>query len=108
MAALLHVSTRAVQSYEQGWRPAPQHVQALASLLLYLNRQRLIKNVTPCWTVRNCSAAAKAQCPAHQFRAGSLCWLLTGTRCMGKKQKNWQAKMAKCSKCDVVAGWLNA
>jgi DNA-binding transcriptional regulator YiaG len=35
MAALLGISTKAVQSYEQGSRSVPAHVQRLAALLLY-------------------------------------------------------------------------
>ena len=34
MAALLGVSARAIQSYEQGWRPFPPHVQKMAGAAL--------------------------------------------------------------------------
>jgi len=48
MAALLGVSARAVQSYEQGWRPFPPHVQKMAGLLFFLHRRKGRMPSRPC------------------------------------------------------------
>ena len=106
IATLLGVSVRAVQSYEQGWRPVPSHVQKTAALLLFLHARSQGHRASPCWKVRACDADARAMCPAYELRAGDICWLVNGTICRGKRQKSWHAKIAKCQACPVTTPWL--
>jgi transcriptional regulator with XRE-family HTH domain len=108
LAALLGVSTRAVQSYEQGWRPIPPHVQKMAALLFFLSRRKEVHSLSPCWKVRNCAPDTRAECPAFEFKAGDLCWLLTGTRCGARKGVPWEAKLAECVNCQVMQNWTLA
>lgn len=105
IAELLGSSIKAVHSYEQGWRSIPPHVERQVYFLL--SRQRAghtpVKN---CWTVRQCPKERKQHCPAYEFRAGTLCWLINGTICQGEVHKDWQEKMALCRKCEVLATFL--
>ena len=110
LATLLGTSKRAVQSYEQGWRPVPAHIQKSAALLLFLNWRRnqflFGRKRSPCWVIRKCTAAVRAKCSVYRFGAGDLCWLLTGARCHGRTKKAWEAKMARCRSCEVMRQWL--
>lgn len=106
LASLLSVSTRAVQSYEQGWRPVPAHVQRCASLLLFLDWRRRNGGVTPCWEIRRCSAEVRAKCPVHELDAGDVCWLLVGCRCRDRRPRSREAQMARCRSCEVMRQWL--
>jgi transcriptional regulator with XRE-family HTH domain len=106
LAALLGASTRAVQSYEQGWRPTPNHVQKMAGLLLALNARRQLGRPSPCWKTRRCPRDVRATCPAYQLQAGELCWLLTGNSCRQVKEPSWEPKLAKCRECPVMNRWL--
>jgi len=79
MAQLLGVSLKAIHSYEQGWRVIPAHAER--QLLFLVSRiRRNKKTQKACWTVKNCPEENKKNCPAWEFKAGQLCWLiLTGT-----------------------------
>lgn len=107
LAELLGVSLRAVQSYEQGWRPTPPHIHKLAGFLLFLKGRKTNGKSTRCWTVNNCAPQKRDACPAYQFNAGDFCWIVTGNYWKGKLQKSWQVKLAKCMKCPVTKEWLN-
>lgn len=102
MAQLLGISLKAVQSFEQGWRNVPVHTERQTLFLLALKESGLKKR-RPCWSVKNCSAEARRNCPAWEFHAGQICWLINGTICEGKPQKNWVQKMKRCRRCDVFA-----
>ena len=106
ISELLGVSTRAVQSYEQGWRPTPVRVQQMAGLLLYLDWRKDGNNSAPCWKVQRCRPEKKAKCPAYQYKAGDLCWLIAGTHCRGIEQRSSEAKMVKCRRCPAMKEWL--
>jgi hypothetical protein len=106
LAALLGISVRAVQSYEQGWRPVPDYVQKCIGLLLFLTWSKKGKKTKPCWVTRRCSDDDRAVCPVYELQAGHLCWMIGGTYCQGQKQKSWAAKLAKCRKCPVITPWL--
>jgi DNA-binding XRE family transcriptional regulator len=105
MAQLLGVSVKTVQSLEQGWRKIPVHSERQALLLLALKRTSLLKD-RPCWLIKDCPAETRQNCPAWEFSAGHLCWLINGTVCQGKVQKNWQKKMEICKKCEVFQSAL--
>jgi transcriptional regulator with XRE-family HTH domain len=105
-AVLLGLSAKAVQSYEQGFRNVPAHVQRKAALLLYLRWRDRHGAPRPCWQVNRCGREARAQCPTFQLRAGDLCWMLTGTLCRDRRREAPAAKLARCQQCPVMRRWL--
>lgn len=101
MAQLLGVSLKAVQSFEQGWRNVPMHVER--QLLFLLSRLEAGgKRVEPCWSVLKCPLETKRKCPAWEFQSGDLCWFINGTICHGDPEKNWTDKMKLCRKCKML------
>lgn len=100
LAILLGTSLKAIRSYEQGWRNIPIHAER--QLYLLVSRKNIAeKKQKPCWVIRKCPSKQKKQCPAWEFRAGTLCWFINGTVCDGVIHKNWKEKMAVCRSCDV-------
>jgi len=106
MAQLLGVSVKAIQSFEQGWRKTPVHVERQVLLLLAL-KSRSRDNGKPCWLTRECSEEKRENCPAWQFDAGNLCWFINGTTCCGTPQKSWKKKMQICQQCEVYRSLLS-
>ncbi len=104
MAQLLGTSVKAVQSFEQGWRNIPVHVERMAFFYLFLKNGRGENG--PCWELRDCPEEIKKNCPAWEFEGGDLCWFICGTICHGKKQESWRKKMEMCRKCMVFRGML--
>jgi len=101
VSQLLGISVRAVQSFEQGWRKVPTHVERQMLFLAAMNKG--IENNRPCWEIRGCSLEVRQACPASEFRAGQLCWFISGTLCQGKAQRSWAQKIKICRKCMVFA-----
>jgi len=101
MAELLGTSLKAMQSFEQGWRKVPGHVER--HLYFLLSMKKGVKKSRPCWDIRNCSPQSRDTCPAWEFNAGHLCWFINGTLCQGKAQGSWSQKMKVCRKCEVFA-----
>ena len=108
MSRLLGITLRALQSYEQEWRKTPPSVQRIAGLILYLRWRVKNPRQAPCWTITGCEPERRDACPAYRYRAGDLCWLLTGTRCRGKKAGTWEEKLDGCRRCPVMKSWLTA
>ena len=106
LSELLGTSLKAVQSFEQGWRKVPGHIERQILFLLTLQKKRTAAD-RPCWNVRNCSAETRRSCPAWEYKAGSLCWFITGTLCQGKPRTNWSNKMKVCRKCEVFRNDLS-
>jgi DNA-binding XRE family transcriptional regulator len=102
MAQLLGVSLKAIQSFEQGWRKVPVHTERQSLFLLALKKSPLSKT-RPCWSVKKCPVTIRRTCPAWEFEAGQVCWLINGTICHGMTQKSWVKKMEMCRKCEVFA-----
>ena len=100
MAQLLGVSLKAVQSFEQGWRKIPIHTERQSLLLLALKGSRVNQKKT-CWAIKDCPIETRRKCPAWEFSAGQLCWLINGTICHGEAQKSWAGKIKMCRKCEV-------
>jgi hypothetical protein len=100
-AQLLGTSLKAIQSFEQGWRKVPTHIER--QLLFILSRIHSANGgrKQKCWTARNCPRESKETCPAWEFKLGDLCWFINGTICHGQVQESWQKKMKTCRKCDV-------
>jgi DNA-binding XRE family transcriptional regulator len=106
MAQLLGVSVKTIQSLEQGWRKIPIHIERQSLFLLALRKSHINKN-KPCWAVLKCPMETQRNCPAWEFNAGHLCWLINGTICHGKVQKSWPKKIALCRKCEVFQSMLS-
>ncbi len=100
LSQLLGISLKAVQSFEQGWRNIPVHVERQV-LFLLKKRDGNTSNNKSCWTSNKCSPQRRVECPAWEFQAGHLCWFINGTICNGVDQQSWKEKMAFCRKCDV-------
>jgi DNA-binding XRE family transcriptional regulator len=100
MARLLGSSLKTLQSYEQGWRNIPTHVERQALFLLVMKEGRE-KKVANCWEFKKCSSEMKEACPAWEFECGHLCWFINGTMCRGAAKKNWKAKMRVCRECEL-------
>ena len=100
MSELLGTSLKAIQSFEQGWRKIPVHIER-QMLFLQTMREGLTKHQKPCWEIRHCSPESRRTCPAWEFRVGHLCWFINGTICRGKPQDSWKKKMKVCQKCEV-------
>jgi DNA-binding XRE family transcriptional regulator len=104
LGALLGVSLKAVQSYEQGWRPVPIHVERQIYFLLINQRKDESTRRKDCWVQKKCEY--KKDCPAWEFQAGHLCWFLSGTQCECVAEKEWKDKMEICRNCEVLSSLL--
>ena len=100
VSQLLGVSLKAVQSFEQGWRNIPVHIERQLLFLLAL-KQHNHKKGKPCWALQNCPKVVRDVCPAWEFQAGQFCWCICGTICQGMVQDSWQKKMKICRRCEV-------
>jgi DNA-binding XRE family transcriptional regulator len=104
LAGLLGISLKAVQSYEQGWRAIPIHVERQLYFLAVNQRSDGQAKRKDCWTIKKCEH--KKNCPAWEFQAGHLCWFLSGTRCECTADKSWKEKMEICRSCEVLTSML--
>lgn len=105
LSALLGFSTRAIQSYEQGSRNIPVHVES--HLYLLLARSKNEKNVLKsCWEIINCPPSKKNQCPVYELNAGTVCWMVNNSLCNGRVQSNWRMKMDYCNTCTVLTSMI--
>ena len=100
MAALLGKSLRSVQSFEQGWRRIPEHIERSILHLVYM-KQRVRGVQLPCWELNKCPLQKRDRCPAWEFDTGHLCWFINGTICQGTVHRNWNEKMKFCRECRV-------
>ncbi len=107
LARLLGISSKAVQSFEQGWRNIPVHTERQLLLLAALKHSHGQK-ARPCWVIQKCPPETRRDCPAWELRAGHLCWFISGTICHGSVQKSWKKKMAICHGCLVFQSMLPA
>ena len=101
LAALLGVSVKTIQSYEQGWRAVPAHVERhLYFLLSKIKGDE--KSRKPCWVIKKCPPKQKKQCPVWEFKSGKSCWHINCSVCEGSSPKNWEEKIKTCRKCEVL------
>jgi transcriptional regulator with XRE-family HTH domain len=85
LAELLGLSQKAVESYEQGWRNVPSHVERLLYFLLFKLNEDEIEAEEPCWTSRNCPDDLRSKCVAYVAKEGRFCWFFTGRLCVTAK-----------------------
>ncbi len=107
MANLLGTSLRAIQSFEQGWRKVPVHIERQILFLIFY-RPGGPGESRPCWEIRECAPENRKACPAWEFKMGSLCWFINGTICDGKIQRSWAKKMKICQDCEVFVQNMDA
>jgi len=100
MAQLLGVSVKAVQSFEQGWRNIPVHIERQLLFILSMKEGGDTQQ-KQCWQLMKCPMDRKRQCPAFEFQMGKFCWFVSGTICQGKVHDNWSDKMTACRSCKV-------
>ena len=100
LAILLCVSTKAIQSFEEGWRHIPPYAERELLFLLFLKRP-VDEKAMPCWETLNCSLEWRIHCSAWEYDAPYLCWFINGTFCHGKYQDSWQEKVKLCRQCEV-------
>ena len=105
LAAMLGVSQKAVESYEQGWRRVPVTVERMMYYIAFkLNGSRLVDE-PPCWKARHCPEATKADCAAWVSNDGHFCWFITGRLCAASK--NAGGSNEYCYECPVFVSLLD-
>lgn len=107
MAQLLGISSKAIQSFEQGRRRVPVYVERQALFLLAKETSHN-RGTTPCWVSLNCPIERRRHCPAWEFQSGDLCWFINGTICHGEVQQSWNEKMKLCRQCEVFSSMFPA
>ena len=107
LAQLLCVSTKAIQSFEQGWRKIPANAERQLLFLLSLKKQ-LDNSTKPCWKIKNCPVEWRENCSAWEFKAGHFCWFINGTFCQGRSEESWEKKIKICRDCKVLQSRLPA
>ncbi|MBI9075769.1 MAG: helix-turn-helix domain-containing protein [Desulfatibacillum sp.] len=100
LADLLGVSVKAVRSYEQGWRKIPAHVER--QMYFLISRKEKKGKPPPCWVINRCPSKVKKNCPAWEYRAGDMCWLIHGTQCRAHLLHDAKDIMSRCRKCRVI------
>ena len=63
MSEILGVSLKAIQSFEQGWRRSPAHVERQTLFVLAMKMGSREQGF-PCWKIRPCSRQMRDVCPA--------------------------------------------
>ncbi len=101
IAQLLGISIKSVHSYEQGWRKVSHHVERQLLFLLFRIALRKGKQPDKCWDIQKCPEKKLKKCPAWEFNAGDLCWLINGTIHNDKAHNSWEEKMKVCKTCEV-------
>jgi len=106
LARQLCISTKAVQSYEQGWRRIPSYHEQQMLLLLFL-KSSSNRNIQPCWEVTDCPGKWKDNCIVWELKSSYFCWLINGTFCQGVLHKSWDEKIKMCRECKVLKSVLS-
>jgi len=100
LAKLLCVSSKAVQSFEQGWRHIPPGIERQLLFFEYLDGAPDTRTGA-CWEIQHCPMERRKKCIAWEFGAGNICWFVNGTFCHGEYQADWAEKIKICRQCGV-------
>ncbi len=104
LATAMGTSTKAIQSYEQGWRNVPTRVLVQLLVLLAIHRRREVDKV-PCWEIRHCSLEKRETCASYTIGDGQLCWFVTagGGGCDAAAAATGQEDpLLPCMGCEVI------
>jgi transcriptional regulator with XRE-family HTH domain len=99
LAGILGLSLKAIESYEQGWRNVPAHVERLLYFLLFKLNEDEIEAEEPCWESKACSDERRSKCVAYVAKEGRFCWFFTGRLCASGEDG--------CYACDVFTKMLS-
>lgn len=100
LAHALGISTKTVQSYEQGWRETPVRVLTQLLLLLSIHQKQRVSEI-PCWEVRQCDESIRKECPAFTLGRGQFCWFIGAKMCPSLKTPGLPPIFA-CMDCPVI------
>lgn len=94
LAECMGVSSKAIQSYEQGWRTVPNRVFSQLFVLL-TELKNSTQGIRPCWEQKSCMPE---DCSSFQSGTGCCCWMLAADRClmMNSDEKNPNADFVSC------------
>ena len=106
LANALGISSKAIQSYEQGWRPVPIRVMIQMLVLLGLQQKQGKKAVT-CWEIKKCVESKRNKCASYIMGHGQFCWFVAGRSCNPKSTRS-KTKILPCLKCPVVMRLLKS
>lgn len=108
LAKILCLSSKSIQSFEQGWRKIPTHVEREILLLLMLKENaRNNRELEACWEIADCSDEWRKMCIVGELGAKEFCWYLNGTFCHGEYKKNWNDKISVCRECEVFKSMIS-
>lgn len=106
MAALLSVSKKTVESYEQGLRNIPSNVQRLLYFLLFKLSMNKFDNTKVCWDEKDCPPKIRENCIAWLANEGFFCWFMTGKVCETEKIASCKAT-DNCFNCSFFKNNLD-
>lgn len=106
MAALLSVSKKTVESYEQGLRNIPSNVQRLLYFLLFKLNMNKFDNTRLCWEEKECPPKIRENCVAWIAKEGFFCWFMTGKVCETEKLASGKAT-GDCFRCSFFKHTLD-
>jgi DNA-binding transcriptional regulator YiaG len=96
LAELLGLSLKAVESYEQGWRKVPAHVEKVLYFLLLKIEGKGVEGGAACWEIQDCPPTRRSSCVAYLAGEGRFCWFFTGRLCA-------RSKAGGCASCRVFS-----
>ena len=98
MAALLGISIKTVESYEQGLRNIPVNVERIVYFLLFKLNMEKFNGRQLCWDKKKCAGQTRENCIAWLAKEGFFCWFITGRVC--EHEKNLSANSTQtCFNC---------
>ena len=98
MAALLGVSGKTVESYEQGLRNIPVNVARIVYFLLFRLNMDKFDEKELCWDINKCPEHFRENCVSWAAKEGFFCWFITGNVCAQKKTA--PHPIGSCFECD--------
>jgi hypothetical protein len=103
-ASFLGISKKAIESYEQGWRNAPDAVWK-ELITIAAVQHGYPKGSDPCWKVMHCSSQIRQACFCSRKMGGHFCWMTATTNCH-RNHPELRRGMMTCVTCPVVRQFL--
>lgn len=103
-ATFLGISKKAIESYEQCWRPVPDSVwKELLTLAAVQNHYP--HGFQRCFEVLQCPAEARHECFCCKKMSGKFCWMTASTNCH-QHHPELKKSFLTCLSCPVVKQFL--